>query len=259
MKRINKPSEERINAQNAVKSTFMSRFEELREGRSNTEFAKFLGMSRQTVGFYLNGDRVPDLASLRQIAERCGVSADWLLGIPGSVKTSNQDIQAICKYTGLSESGVQVLARLKEGRNPWKDYDFADITILDEMLMSEEFIQFIFSVHAAALSGHEAKEACAILDATETFEECQEYTRKENAVLKKIYEIIHSSGIPTISIGHPNIDALHEKYGAIYKAGRFTELVIKRLLFRVWNEGTIGDMEEISGDRYDIDQVFGNN
>ncbi|HIQ79133.1 MAG TPA: helix-turn-helix transcriptional regulator, partial [Candidatus Scatomorpha intestinavium] len=60
---------------------FTERFRELRGERDNTEFGKFLSISRQTVGFYCNGDRIPDALGLKQIAEKCGVSADWLLGL----------------------------------------------------------------------------------------------------------------------------------------------------------------------------------
>lgn len=60
---------------------FTKRFRELQGERSNTEFAEFLGLSRQTVGFYCNGDRIPDALGLKEIAEKCGVSSDWLLGM----------------------------------------------------------------------------------------------------------------------------------------------------------------------------------
>lgn len=43
---------------------FTRRFRELQGERSNTEFADFLGLSRQTVGFYCNGDRLPDVITL---------------------------------------------------------------------------------------------------------------------------------------------------------------------------------------------------
>lgn len=60
---------------------FTERFRELQEDRSNTEFAEFLGISRQTVGFYCNGDRIPDALGLKEVAEKCEVSTDWLLGL----------------------------------------------------------------------------------------------------------------------------------------------------------------------------------
>lgn len=88
---------------------FTERFRELQGEQSNTEFAEFLGISRQTVGFYCNGDRVPDAVTLIKIAERCNVSTDWLLGRLGSVKTLNEDVNIVVKYIGLSESAVEVL------------------------------------------------------------------------------------------------------------------------------------------------------
>lgn len=84
---------------------FKERFRELQGEMSNTEFADFLGMSRQTVGFYLNGNRVPDIIGLEQIARKCNVSADWLLGLSES-KLLDAEIQQICHYTGLSENAV---------------------------------------------------------------------------------------------------------------------------------------------------------
>ncbi len=60
---------------------FTERFRQLQGEQSNTDFSDFLGISRQSVGFYLNGDRVPDAITLTKIAEKCSVSTDWLLGL----------------------------------------------------------------------------------------------------------------------------------------------------------------------------------
>lgn len=87
---------------------FSERLRELRGDRSSVEFAAFLGMSRQTIGFYLNGDRIPDILVLRQIAERCNVSADWLLGMsdikafPG-VSYSNKQAEALRRAELLTD------------------------------------------------------------------------------------------------------------------------------------------------------------
>ena len=63
---------------------FRERFRELQGNMSNTEFAEFLDISRQTVGFYCNGERIPDALGLKKIAEKCNVSADWLIGLSDS-------------------------------------------------------------------------------------------------------------------------------------------------------------------------------
>lgn len=47
---------------------------------STKDFAGKVGITRQTMGFYLNGDRIPDSLTLAQICRNCNVSADWLLG-----------------------------------------------------------------------------------------------------------------------------------------------------------------------------------
>ena len=73
---------------------FTERFRELQGERSNTEFADFLGISRQTVGFYCNGDRVPDALTLIKISQKCGVSVDWLLGL-STAKTYCAEIAQI--------------------------------------------------------------------------------------------------------------------------------------------------------------------
>ena len=91
--------------------TFRQRLLELmREIGCDTaiSFAKVLGLTRQSVGFYLNGDRVPDSKTLRQICERCKVSADWLLGL-SDVRTLEQDFQTACKTFSLSETAGRTL------------------------------------------------------------------------------------------------------------------------------------------------------
>lgn len=97
---------------------FRARLRELQGDRSNVEFAAFLGMSRQTIGFYLNGDRIPDILALRQIAERCNVSSDWLLGL-SDVKDPDGTLQQVCRYTGLNAQSVQFL----HDNIAWRDED----------------------------------------------------------------------------------------------------------------------------------------
>lgn len=99
---------------------FTERFRELQGDRSNTEFAEFLEISRQTVGFYCNGDRVPDALTLIKIAEKCNVSADWLLGL-SKERSSDIKIQGICKKTGLSGTAVHILENESLKKSPPKE------------------------------------------------------------------------------------------------------------------------------------------
>lgn len=89
---------------------FRERFCTLRGDMTQDEFAKKLGFSRPTIGLYESGSRIPDALALRTIAEKCDVSADWLVGL-SSAKTANITTQGICKETGLSEEAVNELAK----------------------------------------------------------------------------------------------------------------------------------------------------
>lgn len=101
---------------------FADRFRELQGNRSNTEFAAFLEMSRQTVGFYLNGDRIPDALNLRQICKKCNVSADWLIGLTDT-RTLDIKLKAVTRYTGLSEKAIEAIRQLN-------DFDLKDGKVL---------------------------------------------------------------------------------------------------------------------------------
>ena len=82
---------------------------------SVTEFAEALGRSRQTVGYWINGDRIPDALNLGVIRDRLGVSVDWILGYDDpDVPTSDEDIRKMCKYTGLSQKAIENLHDLSE-------------------------------------------------------------------------------------------------------------------------------------------------
>lgn len=88
---------------------FRERLEELRKEMgvsSNTEFAKTLGISRQTLGFYLNGDRIPDCETLAQICKRCNRSANWLLGLSKDTSIESPAVDQL----GLSPGAVKQLS-----------------------------------------------------------------------------------------------------------------------------------------------------
>lgn len=90
---------------------FTERFTQLRGDMTQAEFAEYLVMSRPTIGFYESGTRIPDSLGVRTIAEKCHVSADWLLGL-SDVKSPDGDLQQACSYTGLSEYAIEKIREL---------------------------------------------------------------------------------------------------------------------------------------------------
>ncbi len=91
--------------------TLRERLTDLRKEKlklTQTEFAKYVGISTSSVGLYETGERIPDAETLYKISSKCNVSTDYLLGI-SSVSTTDTEIKTICEYTGLSETSVNIL------------------------------------------------------------------------------------------------------------------------------------------------------
>jgi transcriptional regulator with XRE-family HTH domain len=90
---------------NAAKNNRVAIFEErlnkLRGNMSQDEFAKKIGIARATVGFYENGERIPDASYLIKIAQACEVSTDWLLGLTDD-KAGRNEVMDVEKRLGLT-------------------------------------------------------------------------------------------------------------------------------------------------------------
>lgn len=84
---------------------FRDRLMNLQGEMTISEFADFLGLTRQTVGFYLAGSRIPDILGLKRIAEKCNVSADWLIGMPDTM-VSEVEAKVISNLAGMRENNA---------------------------------------------------------------------------------------------------------------------------------------------------------
>ncbi len=83
--------------------------------KTYSEFAEKLGISRQSLDHYINGDRIPPANYLAQIAEATGVSADWLLGLSDCKRHESETITAA--ELGLSEDTIQILRNSYQWHN----------------------------------------------------------------------------------------------------------------------------------------------
>lgn len=100
-------------------------------------FADHLGISDKTVGFWLNGDRVPDANNLRIIRDKMGVSIDWLLGYEDIDKPkADTTARLISEYTGLSHDSIAILNFLQKNKGK---YTCDILSALNKMLGDELF------------------------------------------------------------------------------------------------------------------------
>lgn len=73
---------------------------------SVTQFAKQIGLKRQTVDKYLNGIQKADMPSIKQICTAMNITSDWLLGL-SDIMTPSADIQSAVAALGITEAAAQ--------------------------------------------------------------------------------------------------------------------------------------------------------
>ncbi len=97
---------------------FSTRLKELRQesGLTIEAFANEVGVSKSSIGYYENQNRLPDIATAARMAEVLNVTTDYLIG-RSNARTQVPKLKNICDYVGLSDKSVNMLARLKK-ENP---------------------------------------------------------------------------------------------------------------------------------------------
>lgn len=95
-------------------SVFPERFRNLMSLNNVTQgtLAKIIGVKRQSISLWANGDTRPDILSLVKIAKYFDVSTDYLLGLT-DVKSTDRATKELCDTLGLSEEIVLFLLHSK--------------------------------------------------------------------------------------------------------------------------------------------------
>ncbi|MBR5641775.1 MAG: helix-turn-helix transcriptional regulator [Firmicutes bacterium] len=102
-----------------------------------TAFANYSGFTRQTIGFWYNGPRVPDAESLLKLATVCDCSVDWLLGrVHPDNRSADQKVSDMSAYTGLSSAAIEELHLYQSDSNDFKAEFFRDQAKLAIHLLS---------------------------------------------------------------------------------------------------------------------------
>lgn len=129
---------------NNVQHNFAERIKELRmeAGLSQGALAEKLGVSRGSISFYENCDRIPDITFLVSASSFFRVSPDYLLGlsdVPAFDK--DQKLSAACEVTGLSYEAISQIIDLKDNSGY--------IGLLSALLESPLFAEAMDKVYAA--------------------------------------------------------------------------------------------------------------
>lgn len=109
--------------------------------------ADHLEKSRQAICCYCDGSSSPDWETLVKIARFFSVSTDYLVG-ETTTKSPNTEIQAICQFTGLSETAIMNLHT--------ESKDEAAIFALDKVLSNDydDLHRLNLQVHKALISSN---------------------------------------------------------------------------------------------------------
>ena len=134
---------------------FRTAFLSLKGDMTTVEFAKKLGMSRATVGFYEAGERIPDALGVAKIAQVCDVSTDYLLGFTTDKAKKPSPIDKL----GISEKAVSILSEL-QSRRIGQSFSPSSIEAMAEGQKSYARLAKLFNEHNTdalkeALSGAE--------------------------------------------------------------------------------------------------------
>lgn len=123
---------------NTYTGVFGKRLKELRKANGYTieQFAELVGISKSSLGYYENTDRLPDVEVLARIADALNVSADYLIGRTNTAALKGK-MKTVCELTGLSDEAAEYLAFLVKNKDRGKlsvinhlfrqlneDYDF---------------------------------------------------------------------------------------------------------------------------------------
>ena len=174
--------------------TFAQRFKVLRNKKKDTlkNIAEKIGVTAQSLSLYETGKRTINIEILKDIAKYFNVSADYLIGLT-DCKTTDTNLEAVCEYTGLTESSIQNIKNydkhlLKPLNMIFESYYFRDLLIaLNNYYKTKEKIDsapksrcICFPDPLSELSPEEEQ----ILDAKILLEDCG------FAVLTSDYEIL---------------------------------------------------------------------
>ena len=129
-----------------LRKTFSARIRKLREecGQNQGQFADSVGISRGAMSYYEQEARTPDIGVLRAICEKCGVSADYMIGL---IPNQNHAVSDVCLETGLYPKVAKRLNMLQQ----LKDLKFESFdTVIEHFIDDDPKEALIMAANTAA-------------------------------------------------------------------------------------------------------------
>ncbi len=111
-------------------------------GKKQKELAAVLGVTDNTVSYFVGDKRTPNLDQINIIANFLNVSSDYLLGRNANPSTNEIEAQ-ITKYTGLNEKSIETLRKAPEGFADLLNYLLSDLNTF--AFINHYFSSFICS------------------------------------------------------------------------------------------------------------------
>ena len=117
-----------MESKNTCVEVFGKRLKELRKANGYTieQFADMVGISKSTLGYYVNDKRMPDIEILARIADTLNVNADYLIGRTNTTAQKGK-MKTVCEFTGLSDCAVEYLSEVV------KNKDYAKLSIINHL------------------------------------------------------------------------------------------------------------------------------
>ena len=130
-----------MESKNTCIEVFGKRLKELRKANGYTieQFAEAVGISKSTVGYYENNNRMPDIEILLRITNVLNVSADYLIGKTNTTAMCGK-MKTVCDFTGLSDTAADYLVQLV------KNKDYGKLSVVNHLFdeLAEDYAFYAY-------------------------------------------------------------------------------------------------------------------
>ena len=173
------------------------------------ELAKAIGVTDNTISYFVSGRRVPNTEQIAMIASALHVSADYLLSLTDT-PTTDRDVRFISDYTGLSENVIEYLRLCSE--NGFDVVYFINKLIDESAAVTEEYCRNTFDDEFVKIGKGSLLEAILYYMGADFNLNSDKVYISENGNVIDCYERDHCE--------HTNNDSQLEYYKKLYKQSK---------------------------------------